>query len=157
MYSSFGGVRKYVELLIFMYKVTSIIRFDLLFGVGGRGGYYEKCYTVVSVPKSIYEWRLIHTWSLFCLERIYVSLYALTFLLKSYYFVFLCYVFCLFCFEFDVIFLEHLRPRNTNIFFSKYSRNLNISGIFWVCYTRSNFPVIFPKYKKHHFLTSIEI
>ena len=48
MTAGFGGVRQYVELLIFMYKVTSIIRFDLLFGVGGvGGGGYEKRCTVV--------------------------------------------------------------------------------------------------------------
>ena len=50
-----------------------------------------------------------------------------------------------------------LRPRNANTFFSKYSRNLNISEIFWACYTKNNFPIIFLKYKKRHFLTSIEI
>ena len=40
---------------------------------------------------------------------------------------------------------------------SKHSRNFNISGIFWACYTKNNFPIIFPKYKKSHFLASIEI
>ena len=29
--------------------------------------------------------------------------------------------------------------------FSKYSGNLNISEIFWACYTRNSFPIIFPK------------
>ena len=32
--------------------------------------------------------------------------------------------------------------------FSKYSRNLNILEIFWACYTKNNFPILFPKYKK---------
>ena len=40
--------------------------------------------------------------------------------------------------------------------FSKYSRNLNISEIFWSCYTKNNFSITFPKYKKPHFLTSIK-
>ena len=31
------------------------------------------------------------------------------------------------------------------------------SGIFWACYTKNNFPIIFSKYKKRNFLTSIEI
>ena len=61
MTAGFGGVRQYVELLIFMYKVTSIIRFDLLFGVGGGGGGMKNVALLFSVPKSIYEWRLIHT------------------------------------------------------------------------------------------------
>ena len=34
---------------------------------------------------------------------------------------------------------------------------LNISGIFWACYTKNNYPLIFPKYKKPYFLTSVEI
>ena len=41
--------------------------------------------------------------------------------------------------------------------FSKYSRNLHILGIFWAWYTNNSFPIIFPKYKKPHFLRSIEI
>ena len=35
-------------------------------------------------------------------------------------------------------------------FFSKHSRNLNISKIFWACYTKNNFPIIFLKYEKPH-------
>ena len=49
------------------------------------------------------------------------------------------------------------KAREHEYIFSKYSRNLNISGIFWACYTKNNFPIIFSKYKKRHFLTSIEI
>ena len=41
--------------------------------------------------------------------------------------------------------------------FSKYSRNLNISEIFWTCNTKNNFAIIFPEYEKPHFLTSIEV
>ena len=41
--------------------------------------------------------------------------------------------------------------------FLKYSRNLNISEIFWASYKENNFPIIFPKYRKPHFLASIEI
>ena len=47
-------------------------------------------------------------------------------------------------------------PEHAHIF-SKYSQNLNISGRCWACYTKNDFPIIFPKYKKSHFLTSIEI
>ena len=32
--------------------------------------------------------------------------------------------------------------------FSKYSWNLNISVIIWACYTKINFSIIFPKYRK---------
>ena len=35
--------------------------------------------------------------------------------------------------------------------FAEYSRNLNISEIFWSWYTKNNFPIIFPKYKKNLF------
>ena len=41
--------------------------------------------------------------------------------------------------------------------FSKYSQNLNISELFCRCYTKNNFPIIIPKFKKPHFLKSIEI
>ena len=37
-------------------------------------------------------------------------------------------------------------PEHEHIF-SKYSRNLNILEIFWACYTKNNFPIIFPKCK----------
>ena len=40
-----------------------------------------------------------------------------------------------------------LRPRTNEYIFWKYSRNLNISKIFWACYTKNDFPIIFPKYK----------
>ena len=57
----------------------------------------------------------------------------------------------------NIFILEILKAPEHEYIFSKYSRNLNISGIFWACYTKNNFPIIFPKYKKRHFLTSIEI
>ena len=41
--------------------------------------------------------------------------------------------------------------------FSKYSLGLNISEIFWACHAKNNFPIIFPKFQKPYFLTSIEI
>ena len=50
-----------------------------------------------------------------------------------------------------------LKALKREYIFSKYSRNLNISVIFWTCYTKNNFPIIFSKYKKPHFLTSNEI
>ena len=51
----------------------------------------------------------------------------------------------------------YLKAPEHEYIFSKYSRNLNISEIFWECYTKNNLPVIFTKYKKNHFLTSVEI
>ena len=56
------------------------------------------------------------------------------------------------CLTVNTIWFDRLfRPRNTNTFFPKYSRNLNISEIFWSWYTKNNFPIIFPKYKKNLF------
>ena len=45
-----------------------------------------------------------------------------------------------------------LKAAEHEYIFSKYSRNLNMSEIFWACYTRNNFPIIFTKYKTPHFL-----
>ena len=39
MAAGFAGVRQYVGWLIFMYKVTSKIRFDVL--LGGEGGFMK--------------------------------------------------------------------------------------------------------------------
>ena len=51
MAAGFGVVRQYVGWLIFMYKVTSKIRFDVLLEEGAG-------FMTFSVPKSIYEWSL---------------------------------------------------------------------------------------------------
>ena len=48
--AGFGGVRQYV---IFMYKVKSKIRFDILLGQGG--GFMKNVAVMFSVLKSIYE------------------------------------------------------------------------------------------------------
>ena len=56
MAAGFAGVRQYVGWLIFMYKVTSKIRFDVL--LGGEGGFMKNVAVAFSVPKSIYEWPL---------------------------------------------------------------------------------------------------
>ena len=41
------------------------------------------------------------------------------------------------------IFQLRLKAPEHEYIFSKYSRNLNISEIFWVCYTKNSFPIIF--------------
>ena len=53
----FGSVRQYVGWLIFMDKIMSKIRSDVL--LGGRGGFMENVVVTFSIPKSIYEWPLI--------------------------------------------------------------------------------------------------
>ena len=50
-----------------------------------------------------------------------------------------------------------LKTTEHEYIFWKYSRNLNIPEIFWSCYMKNNFPMIFPKYKNPYILTSIEI
>ena len=50
--------------------------------------------------------------------------------------------------------VKKLKAPKHEYIFSKYSQNLNISEIFWACYRKNNFPIIFPKYKKPDFLTS---
>ena len=54
MVAGFGYLCQYVERLtfMFMYKVTSKIRFDVLFG--GGGGFMKNVAVTSSVPKSIY-------------------------------------------------------------------------------------------------------
>ena len=42
---------------------------------------------------------------------------------------------------------HYLKAPEHEYMFSKYSQNLNISEIFWSCYTKNNFPIIFQKYK----------
>ena len=56
MVGGFGGVRQYVGWLIFMSKVKSKIRFDVLLVRGG--GFMDNVAVMFSVPKSIYEWPL---------------------------------------------------------------------------------------------------
>ena len=51
--AGFGGVRQYLGWLIFMYKVKSKIRFDILLGRGG--GFMKNVAVMFSVLKSIYE------------------------------------------------------------------------------------------------------
>ena len=38
-----------------------------------------------------------------------------------------------------------LKATEHEYIFSEYSRNVNISEIFWSCYTKNNFPIICPK------------
>ena len=57
----------------------------------------------------------------------------------------------------DIIKTHTLNAPEHGHVFSKYSRNLNISGLFLVCYTKNNFSTIFAKYEKPHFLTSFKI
>ena len=59
--------------------------------------------------------------------------------------------------DYKIWFKITFKPPEHECIVLTYSRNLIISGIFWTCYTKNNFPVILPKYKKPHFLTSIEI
>ena len=40
-------------------------------------------------------------------------------------------------------FYWNLKALKHEYIFSKYSRNSNISEIFWTCYTKNNFPIIF--------------
>ena len=53
--------------------------------------------------------------------------------------------------------LLSLKAPKHEYIFPKYFWNLSISEIFWVCSTKNNFPIIFSRCKKPHFLTSIEI
>ena len=55
--AGFGGVRQCVGWLIFMCKVKSKIRFDILLGRGGV--FMKKVAVTFFVLKSIYEWPLI--------------------------------------------------------------------------------------------------
>ena len=52
----FSTKRDVIQKLIFMYKVTSKIRFDVL--LGGGGGFMKNVAVTFSVPKSVYEWPL---------------------------------------------------------------------------------------------------
>ena len=52
----FRGVRQYLGWSIFMYKVTSKIRFDVL--LGGGGAFMKNAAVALSVPKLIYGWSL---------------------------------------------------------------------------------------------------
>ena len=56
MKAVFDGVRQYGGWLVFMYKVTSKIRFAVL--LGERGGFMKNVGGTFSVPKLIYEWPL---------------------------------------------------------------------------------------------------
>ena len=56
MAAGFGGVRQYVGELIFMYKVTSKITFEVL--LEGESGFMKNAAVRFSVPKQIYEWPL---------------------------------------------------------------------------------------------------
>ena len=55
--AGFGGVRQYAGWLIFMYKVKSKIRLDILLGRGA--GFMKNVAVTFFVLKSIYEWPLI--------------------------------------------------------------------------------------------------
>ena len=56
MAAGLGGVRQYVGWLIFIYKVTSKIRFDVL--LGGGVGFIKNIAVTFSIPKLIYKWPL---------------------------------------------------------------------------------------------------
>ena len=84
MVAGFGYLCQYVERLtfMFMYKVTSKIGFDVLFG--GGGGFMKNVAVTFSVPKSIYGLPLTGN-HYFCVSRLLQKQPPEVFCKKSYF------------------------------------------------------------------------